>query len=284
MGDPLCISRDLLRPPEGRTLAAFLSAALRPVGQTLYVYGGGWDLHDQGSGPQSVCPGLSPTWGRFFRRQDAFYDYRLWRGSPPHRWNPYYYAGLDCSGYVGWAVYSALYAVHGAPGFVYPSTSMARSLAGCPGLGTWTVPETDDYLPGDIVSIDGHIWICLGRCPDGSLVILHSTPSLSRAGRPGGGVQLSGLGRRPDCQATRLAQWYMETRCPAWSLRYPAVSKPWHVYTQFTAPGSGRFRWDLEGGGLLSDPHDLVKAHPIQILSFLGSTPLFLGKSAQKII
>ncbi len=283
MPAPPRLSQNLLRPPEGRTLAAFLSAALLPVGQALYVYGGGWDLHDRGPGPQSVIPGLPPTWGRFFRRQDAFYDYRLWRGSPPHRFNPYYYAGLDCSGYVGWAVYNALYALPGAPGFVCPSTALARSLAGCPGLGTWAVPEGDGYLPGDIVSIPGHVWICLGRCRDGSLVILHSTPSPSRAGRPGGGVQMTGVGLTPDCQAARLAQWYMETRCPAWSLRYPAVWKPRHTYTHFTAPCSGRFRWNLAAGGLLSDPHNLVNTPPIRILSLLDCTSPFLGKSAQKM-
>ena len=34
--------------PGGRTLKNFLSTALMPVGNTLYVYGGGWDWQDVG--------------------------------------------------------------------------------------------------------------------------------------------------------------------------------------------------------------------------------------------
>ena len=44
--------------------------------------------------------------------------------------------------------------------------------------------------PGDIMSMNNHVWISLGTCDDGSIVIAHSTRSDSYAGYPGGGVQM----------------------------------------------------------------------------------------------
>ena len=46
---------------------------------------------------------------------------------------------------------------------------------------------------GDILSADGHVMIVLGKCDDGSFIIIHSTPSKSKERFPGGGVQLSAV-------------------------------------------------------------------------------------------
>ena len=62
--------------PGGRTLKNFLSTALMPVGNTLYVYGGGWDWQDVGSAIQTRTIGVSKDWLRFFQSQDENYTYR----------------------------------------------------------------------------------------------------------------------------------------------------------------------------------------------------------------
>ena len=101
-----------------------------------------------------------------------------------------------------------------------------------------------DFHPGDVFSMNGHVWICLGVCEDGSLVILHSTPSDSRTGQPGGGVQISGVGESEDCQAVALAQKYMSEYFPAWSQRYDAAFKSYSSYTSFTGTSAGKFSPD----------------------------------------
>ena len=63
------------------------------------------------------------------------------------------------------------------------SNKMAKTFAETYKLGTYTKDYTANvdgaktFKVGDIVSCTGHIWICLGVCSDGSLVIIHSTPS-----------------------------------------------------------------------------------------------------------
>lgn len=86
-------------PPGERTLFTLLCAAMQPLGTTLYVYGGGWNLDDTGAGRDAVTPFPSPAWKTFFLSQDEGYDYRRFRGSGC---NPWHSAGLDCSGYLGW--------------------------------------------------------------------------------------------------------------------------------------------------------------------------------------
>lgn len=241
--------------PGLRTLKNLLSAALQPVGTTLYVYGGGWNWQDTGAARQTRTMGMPPDWNAFFGGQGPNYCYRRDEGPswyPCGNYNQYYYAGADCSGYLGWVLRQVL----GPGDYVSPSGGMARRLAEGWHLGTWSRPamERADFRPGDIVSIRGHVWLCLGGCEDGSLVILHSTPSPSRTGCPGGGVQLSGLGESPACRGFALARHYMETWYPEWSRRYPAVWKPLAGYTDWTGGEDyGRFRWDLDGPGL-ADP------------------------------
>lgn len=108
-------------PPGERTLFSLLCAAMQPLGTTLYVYGGGWNLDDTGAGREAVTPFPSPAWKTFFLSQDEGYDYRRFRGSGC---NPWHGAGLDCSGYLGWVIYAALHRKSGLESYVYPSTEM----------------------------------------------------------------------------------------------------------------------------------------------------------------
>ena len=107
-------------------------------------------------------------------------------------YNAYYYAGLDCSGYVGWALYNTLETEDGREGYVRSATDMALTFAK-KGYGRFTreiqVPADGrkcEMKPGDLMSTDEHVWISLGTCGDGSMMILHSTPAKSRTGQPGG--------------------------------------------------------------------------------------------------
>ena len=250
--------------PGLRTLRNLLATAMTPLGRALYVYGGGWNWQDTGAGPQAVSVGLVPEWSAFFHAQDGRYCYRDFY--PTHGRNSYYYAGLDCSGFLGWTVYNTLHHERGLAGYVCPAQGMARDFA-CRGWGLW-MEKADDFRPGDVCSIAGHVWLCMGTCGDGSILLAHSTPSESRVGCPGGGVQLSALSPSDadGCAALTLAESAMKRLCPAWYRRYAPVQKPYAAYTDFSG---GVFRWALDGSGVLSDPDGCAVFSAEEILKLL---------------
>lgn len=270
--------------PGLKTLKNFLATAMEPVGQALYVYGGSWDWQDEGSSPQATTIGLSQSWLDFFQSHDASYTYKN-SADPstsyyPHEgWNQYYYGGIDCSAYVGWVAYNTMNTVSGGEGYVGSATKMAQRFADTMKWGTidYGTPLNDEdghrafdssrFKVGDVFSMNGHVWICLGTCSDGSLVILHSTPSDSKIGAPGGGVQISGVGASQNCEAYRLANYYMSKYFPAWSERYNAVCKNYDDYTTVQGDVAGRFSWDLTKN--FSDPDGYAKMTPAQILADL---------------
>ena len=235
-----------------RTVKNFLTTAMEPVGHTLYVFGGGWNWQDNGASAQSTTIGVPQKWVEFFDKNDADYTYRTETGSEtyyPHNGvNQYYYAGADCSGYIGWAVYNTLNTQSGGEGCVMASTQMAKTFAD-KGLGTWTQDvRLDSFKPGDIMSMNGHAWIYLGGCADGSAVIMHSTPSASVNGKEGGGVQLTALGSESS-QAYTLVKQYMTKYFPEWSKRYTPTAKDANSYLSFSGETAGRFTWTA-----LNDP------------------------------
>ena len=271
----------------GRTVTNFLKTALMPVGTTLYIYGGGWDWQDTGSAVQARSFGVSPDWVRFFESQDENFTYKEKDGDetkadPEHsyypygEYNEYYYAGLDCSGFVGWVVYNTLETKEGEEGYVSGATGMAKKLYEC-GLGEWTqdikAPDGKngyEMKPGDVMSINGHVWISLGTCDDGSVVIVHSTPSKSRSLQPGGGVQISAVGTDESCEAYTLADRYMAKYYPAWYERYPVYLCDPKVYFTFEGENAGRFTWRIDGGGDgFTDPDGIREMKPAQVLELL---------------
>lgn len=313
------IAEDYTAPVSGvpgkLTLKNFLATAMEPVGTSLYVYGGSWDWQDANSSNQSMTIGLPQSWLDFFQSHNADYTYRddkdpahsyYWRG-----YNEYYYGGPDCSGYVGWSVYNLMNTESGSvadgdKGYVMSATSQAKNFAEEQGWGTIDYGEVkknpdgsifveqgdedtpnkchrtfqpEDFKTGDIFSMNGHVWICLGKCEDGSLVILHSTPSDSVNNQGGGGVQINGVGESEDCQAVKLAEKYMSKYYPEWYSRYHKVYKNFDDYTTvkdneiadqpgtFKAPVGGKFSWDLNG--TLSDPDNYATMTPGEILADL---------------
>ena len=255
---------------------------MMPVGTTLYIYGGGWNWQDDGSAVQTRTIGVSPDWIRFFEGQDENFTYKGKDGDeenvdasasyyPFGGYNEYYYAGLDCSGYVGWVIYNTFETENGKEGYVGGATGFAKRLADL-GLGTWTQDVAGPaavFLPGDIMSLNGHVWISLGTCDDGSVVILHSTPSYSRTGQPGGGVQIGAVGQDESCEAYILADHYMSEYFPKWYGRYPAALKKPENYFHFEGEKAGLFRWNTGEGGRLSDPAGVQKMQPKEALGLL---------------
>ena len=272
--------------PGEKTLKNFLKNAVMPVGTALYIYGGGWDWQDVGSSIQTRTLGVSPDWVRFFNEQDENFTYKGKDGSdenvdpttsyyPFGAYNEYYYAGLDCSGYLGWVLYNTFETENGKEGYVGGSTGFAKRLAG-KGWGTWTqevsIPDgtkETEMKPGDLMSINGHVWISLGTCADGSVVIAHSTPSNSVTGQPGGGVQISALGTDKNCQAYVLADKVMKNSYPEWSARYETALKDPAVYFAFTGSNAGKFTWTPSAETGLSDPDGIQNMTPEEVIAAL---------------
>ena len=195
------------------TMEKFLCTALEPVGTTMYIWGGGWDSKDNDAGATSTRIGLSPIWREYASQQDAGYDFTK------HKWERE--NGLDCSGYVGWVLYNTFETNDGEPGYVMTSTDMALTYA------RWrfgkAIKNPKEFLPGDIVSMDGHVWISLGTCADGSVLFVHSSPP---------GVRLCGTqlpytaNEENKSIAIQLAEDFMSEYYPDWYERYPDCSKP----------------------------------------------------------
>ena len=266
--------------PGERTVLNLLKTAMMPVGSTLYIYGGGWNWQDDGSSELASNIGVAPEWSRFFSENDAGYSFRNNEDKEnsyyPHGgYNQYYYAGLDCSGYIGWVLYNTLNSGSGGEGMVWSSTTIAGRLADL-GYGTWNKEKPGEgrekLLPGDIVSIKGHVWMCIGTCGDGSILIAHSTPSPSREGFEGGGVQLSAIGTDKECEAFILADKYMKEKYPKWSDRYEAQLKSFSAYMDFSHEKAGIFTWDTEAEGGLTDPDGIRDMSPDEILGLIFGT------------
>lgn len=284
--------KELYQPPVSgipgeKTLKNFLATALMPVGTTVYVYGGGWDWQDVGSAIQTRTIGVSQDWVRFFQSQNENYTYRDKDGNealkdaansyyPYGGYNEYYYAGLDCSGYVGWVNYNVMNTESGQDGCVMGATKTAKTYSE-KGWGDWTQEiekpvdyENSSFNPGDIFSIKGHVWMCVGTCEDGSILILHSSPTDSRTGQPGGGPQLSAIGEDETCEAYQLAERYMSEYFPEWYERYPIALKDYEKYTAVEGEYAGKFSWNLTGqNGGLKDPDNYRNMTPEEILEDL---------------
>lgn len=186
--------------------------------------------------------------------------------------NEYYFAGLDCSGYLGWVIYNTLENENGNDGFVSSSTKFVKNLEK-KGLGHVS-NSCKELFPGDIVNIKGHVWLCVGQCADGSVVIAHSTPSPSRAGTAGGGVQLSALGLDKSCDAYQLADHYMKKYFPQWYERYNVILCNPSKYTDLSVQNTGRFSFDFSSDGVLSDEEGIRTMSAGEVLSLIFENTL----------
>lgn len=224
-----------------QSLENLIFTALEPVGSTMYVWGGGWNEADTGAGPEALSTGCSESWAEFAAKQDSSYDYRN------HRYQ--IHDGLDCSGYIGWVLYNLFHTADAGPedeGYVMKASLMAETFSGYGWGELISASEAAEWKPGDICSMSGHVWLSLGMCQDGSVLLLHANPP---------GVRLCGTasqnGERTD--AVALAEKWMSVCYPEWYAKYPTSSKSASYLTD-----SNIMRWnsstlgDAEGFQALS--------------------------------
>ncbi len=229
--------------PGDPTLLKFLKTSALPLGNTMYVWGGGWNEEDTGAGDEARSLGVSPRWAEFAKEQTSAYDYRNTRYQ--------IHDGLDCSGYVGWAVYNTFETENGKEGYVVKSSQMAKNFS-LRGWGDYTeAAQVEDYRPGDIFSGNGHVWICVAQCSDGSVILMHASPP---------GVMLSGtlLENGEKSQAVKWAEEYSARYFPQWHARFPK-SACTHNYLKTY----NRMRWNRQ---TLPDPDGLFSMNAPEIL------------------
>lgn len=233
------------------TIKNFLKTAISPVGSTMYIWGGGWNKADTGAGKDGLRIGLNPAWRSFCSKQKKSYNYRN------HRYQ--FGAGLDCSGFVGWSIYNIQKTKNGKPGegYVMKASKMAYSFAKR-GWGTYKkASSVKDWKAGDIMSSSGHVYIVIGSCQDGSVVLVHSSPA---------GVRLSGTPDRKGksrSEAVKLAEAYMK-KYQSWYQRYPSCEKGISYLTEYN-----QFRWYIGKGKVMSDPDDYCDKTASDILKNL---------------
>ena len=237
------------------TLKRLLQTAMQPVGQTLYVWGGGWGTDDVSSGIDAVTIGVAPRWKEFFNMYGSSYDYTTTRYQTRD--------GLDCSGYVGWVLYNTFNTTSGNAGFVMLAENMAYTYSSY-GWGSYSSAGSfNDFRAGDIMSLAaGHVYIVVGQCSDGSVVLLHSSPP---------GVMLTGTYSSSGSKlsvAAGLADKYMKKYFPEYYERY---SEKLIRDTSYLT-GYSRMRWYLSGKCLMSDPDGFADKNASQVLkNLLGS-------------
>lgn len=227
------------------TIKKFLKTALKPVGSTMYVWGGGWGAKE------GVTIGTRPRWKKFYKRQSSSYDYTQTRFQV--------HDGLDCSGFVGWTVYNTFNTTNNNASYVMLAHLQAPTFAN-KGWGKYKAPGTFySYKAGDVMSSSGHVYIVIGQCPDSSVVLVHSSPK---------GVQINGTPTRsgyPYSQAYYLAKKYMKKYYPEWTRKYPVPVKSPSYLTSY-----GRMRWKVKGKNcIMRDPDKYRSKTAEQILKDL---------------
>lgn len=204
----------------------------------MYIWGGGWNEADTGAGNEALTIGVSPRWKAFSSWQSSDYDF--------HRTKFQLHDGLDCSGYMGWLLYNTV-RTPDCSGYVFSAARMASRLSD---LHLGTLVRDDRWLPGDLCSMPGHVWLCLGTCSDGSVLLIHSSPP---------GVRICGTSSKKavtnstndscdnrntpgpqfaDTQAVLLARRIMSDCYPDWYVRYPDCAVPVDYLTS-----SEKLRW-----------------------------------------
>jgi hypothetical protein len=158
--------------------------------------------------------------------------------------------GLDCTGFIGWAVFNLL---PNDTGYVVKSDYMVQTYAS---YGWGTLIKKNDIqtrVPGDIMGKSGHAWISLGTCADGSVLILHSSPP---------GAQLCGTqSGSVKSDAVKLAENFTAAYYPEWNAKFPDRVRNNAYLTDYDM-----FRWDPE---FLPDPDGIRESSPEKVLEIL---------------
>ena len=223
------------------TIDRLLKNALLPIGQTMYIWGGGWNEEDTGAGVEAVTIGVSPRWKEYADAQSSSYDYNDTRYQ--------IHDGLDCTGYIGWMVYNTFNDENGHEGYV---SEEPEDIFLAKGWGK-TV-STNEPKPGDICSTPTHVWMSLGCCNDGSILIAHASP-------PGCSICGTLLPDGSKSEAVMLAEKIMKTYYPNWYSRYPDCSRKYSYITNASV-----FSWNTD---TLADPNNLKNKSAYEIADYL---------------
>ena len=237
-------------PSTGKsTVKNLLRTGLAPVGTTLYVWGGGWNKADTGTGKTAKMVGLYPSWQNFYKKHKKNYNFRK------HRYK--ITKGLDCSGFVGWTVYNILENTDGHPGYVTWAEKQGKWFAK-KGFGQYSAPsKVKSHNAGDIMTCRTHVWMAIGDCSDGSVVILHaSPPAVGLAGTPA-------KNGKKNSEAVKLARKYMKKY---YTGLYNAYGKKIVIRGNDYRTSYGRMRWNKK---TLSDPEGYRKMKANDVLADL---------------
>ncbi len=213
-----------------------LQNALKPVGSTMFIYGGGWNSTDTGASSTTTTLGLDGRWKDFYSKQDQRYNHKNYSNRE---------SGLDASGYIGWVLYNTLYTKNGESGFVFDAKSYDEKLSELD-LGKRTPKSAVTvHRPGDIMSSqsDNFAYIVIGKCTDGSLVVALSSPP---------GVRLCGTpsaNGHEDSEAVILAEQYMNDYFGDWYKKFPDCNKGMSYLTNYDkfSPDTSKVIKDNEG-------------------------------------
>lgn len=232
------------------TLKLFIQKALIPVGHTMYVYGGGWNEEDTLAGIEATSIGEASAWRKFFATQGTHYNFRNFMHCSS--------LGLDCTGYIGWAIYNLFNTQNNLDGYVFESRVLGYRLEEM-GLGSVTEAQNvTNHRCGDIFfsPVHRHAYIALGEFCDKSVALLHSSPP---------GVMLSGTPSPYGIKsslAQKCAKRFMQKKHPEWTVKFPCCDRGMD-YLQ----GYHRFRFFKV---VVSDPEGICTYTPQEILSYIA--------------
>lgn len=240
---------------EARTIENFLLGALQPVGNTLYVWGGGW------AQPTATYIGVYPEWKVWYDSQSGSYDFSNYQDLSAETRSK----GLDCSGFVGWSTYQVMETKSGVGSGYVAEASTIASVYASRGYGTLrnqTTLSKKDYIgqfkPGDVGSMSGHTFIVLGQCSDGSLGDrpLHTAVRAHQRD--------ADAGRGWDSEAITLAQRYMNQYYPSLMKKFNSSCSVGTSYIR----ASNMMRWKTN---TLADPDGYKSKTAGQVLEDLFS-------------
>lgn len=116
-----------------------------------------------------------------------------------------------------------------------------------------------DHRAGDIMSNKGHVYLVVGSCKDGSVVLLHASPP---------GVQINGTVNskgNKNSEAAKLADRYMKECYPKWYNKF----KP-KVLDKSYLKSYDQMRWSI--GDVMKDEEQLSKMAADKVLKKIFET------------